>query len=173
MRAFSMPSISPISGPSIPRGPPARPDRSLPSRSTLPSGARPQPVRPGSRLGACLDEDGVWAGVSVQFLLAPTGVLFQGVQPVLAGAFAAAGGLLADPAVLVVRGVPPAFIAAALADGHAGLQERPGGAGVVFGQAAEDCGGGAADVGAGPAQPRALDHLGQVRLAQGGVGVGG
>ena len=41
-------------------------------------------------------------------------MLFQGVQQVLAGAFAAAAGLLADPAVLVVRGVPPAFIAAAL-----------------------------------------------------------
>ncbi len=111
--------------------------------------------------------------MAAQFQLPLTGVLLQGIQQVLAGAFAAAAGLLADPAVLVVPGVPPAFIAAALADGHAGLQQRPGSAGIVFGQAAEDSGGGGADIGAVQAQPDALDHLGQVRLAQVGIGVGG
>jgi hypothetical protein len=48
----------------------------------------------------------------------------QGVQELAAG-------LLADPAVLMVAGVPLALVAAALADGHAGLQQRPGDVGVV------------------------------------------
>src|SRR5690242_9702282 len=43
------------------------------------------------------------------------GLLFQGVQQFLAGLLAASACLFADPAVLVVR-MPPALIAAALAD---------------------------------------------------------
>ncbi len=50
------------------------------------------------------------------------GLLFQGVQELAAGLLAAPAGLGADPAVLMVLGMPLALIAAALADGHAGLQ---------------------------------------------------
>ena len=69
--------------------------------------------------------------------------------------------------------MPFALIAAVLADGHACLQQRPGGAGVIFRQAADDPAGGGADIGAVPAQPDARDHLGQVLLAQVSVGIGG
>jgi len=99
-------------------------------------------------------------------------LLFQGVQQLLAGPLAAPAGLLADPAVLVVR-MPLALITAALADGHTCLQQRPGGARVVFRQAADNPAGGGADIGAVQAQPDAPDHLGQLLLAQVSVGVGG
>src|SRR5258708_30021321 len=59
------------------------------------------------------------------------GLLFQGGQELPAGLLAAPAGLLADPAVLVHLGVPLALVAAALADGHAGLQQPPGDARVV------------------------------------------
>src|SRR5690349_13977945 len=52
------------------------------------------------------------------------GLLFHGVQEFPAGTLAAPAGLGADPAVRVHPGVPLAFIAAALADGHAGIQQR-------------------------------------------------
>src|ERR1019366_3964023 len=58
-------------------------------------------------------------------------LLFHGVQELPAGLLAAPAGLLADPAVLMVPGMPVALVAAALADGHAGLQQRPGDVGVV------------------------------------------
>ena len=99
-------------------------------------------------------------------------LLFRGVQEIAAGLLAAPAGFGADPAVRHV-GVPLALIAAALADGRAGLQQRPGGTGVVFGQAADDPGGGGTDIGAVQAQPDARDHFGQVLLAQVSVGVGG
>ncbi len=69
--------------------------------------------------------------------------------------------------------MPLALVAAALAAGHAGLQQRLGDVGVVLRLAAGDPGGGGADIGAVQAQPDARDHLGQVLLAQVGVGVGG
>src|SRR5580658_8364072 len=71
--------------------------------------------------------------------------------------------------------VPLALIAAALADGHAGLQQRPGEAGVVLHLAAYDPRGGGADIDAVQAQPDAPDHLGHVLLAQvsGVVGIAG
>ena len=72
----------------------------------------------------------------------------------------------------MVGGMPLALIAAAFAYCHAGFQQRPGGVGVVFGQAAEDPACGRADVGAVQAQPDALHHLGQVLLVQVGVGIG-
>jgi hypothetical protein len=102
------------------------------------------------------------------------GLLFRGVQEIAAGLLAAPAGLGADPAVRHV-GVAHALIAAAPADGHAGLQQRPGDSGVVVRQAADDPRGGGADIGAVQAQPDARDHLGHVRLAQvsGVVGVAG
>jgi hypothetical protein len=102
------------------------------------------------------------------------GLLFRGVQEIAAGLLAAPAGLGADPAVRHV-GVPLALIAAAPADGHAGLQQRPGDSGVVVRQAADDPRGGGADIGAVQAQPDARDHLGDVRLTQvsGIVGVAG
>ena len=97
--------------------------------------------------------------------------LFPGVQQFPAGAIATAAGLRADPAMRHM-GMPLALIAAALADGRAGPQQQPGGAGVKLRRAAEDPGGGGADIGAVQAQPDAFDHLGQVLLTQVSVGVG-
>src|SRR5437660_7226913 len=82
-----------------------------------------------------------------------TGLLLQGTQQLPAGLLAAPASLGADPAVRVVRGMPLALVAAALADGHAGLQQRPGDAGVVLRQTADDADGGGADIGAVQAQP--------------------
>src|SRR6266852_1117805 len=73
-------------------------------------------------------------------------VLLHGVQQLPAGLLAAPTGLLADPAVLVHRGMPPALVAAALADGHAGFQQRPGHAGVALRRAAHDRDGGGANI---------------------------
>jgi hypothetical protein len=63
------------------------------------------------------------------------GLLPHGTQEFLAGLLAASAGLLADPAVLVHPGMPLALVAAAPADGYAGLQQRPGDV-VVLGLAA-------------------------------------
>src|SRR5690349_13455870 len=49
------------------------------------------------------------------------GLLFRDAQQLPAGLLAAAAGLFADPAVLVVGGVARAFVAAAVAGGYAGL----------------------------------------------------
>src|SRR4029077_1418442 len=65
-----------------------------------------------------------------------------------------------------------ALVAAALADGDAGLEQRHRDVGVVLGKAADDRDGSAADVGAFQAKPDALDQLGDVPFAQVGVGVG-
>src|SRR5215468_908159 len=99
--------------------------------------------------------------------------LSQGGQELPAGLLAAAAGFGADPAVRVHPGVPLALVAAALAAGHARLQQGPGDAGVVGRRAAYDPDGGGADVGALQAQPDARDHLGHVLLAQVGVDIGG
>jgi DNA-binding response OmpR family regulator len=99
--------------------------------------------------------------------------LFDGGQELPAGLLTAPTGLLADPAVLVMLGMPPALVTTALAGGHAGFQQRPGDAGVVVRLAADHPGGGGADIDTIEAQPDALDHLGQVLLGQVGVGVGG
>src|SRR5215472_14893886 len=98
--------------------------------------------------------------------------LLQGAQELPAGLLAAPAGLGADPAVRVVLGMPLALVTTALADGHASLQQRPGDVGVVLRQAADDPAGGSTDIRAVQAQPDAPDHLGQVRLAQVGVGIG-
>ncbi len=100
-------------------------------------------------------------------------LLFHGGQELPAGLLAAPAGLGAHPAVLVQPGMALALVAAALAGGHAGLQQRPGDACVGLGLAAGDPDGGGAHVGAVQAQPDALDQLGQVLLAQVVVGVGG
>jgi hypothetical protein len=101
-------------------------------------------------------------------------LLFRRVQEIAAGLLAAPAGFGAHPAVRHV-GVSFALIAAALADGHAGLQQRPGDVGVVVGLAADDPRGGGADIDAVQAQPDARDHLGHVRLTEvsGVVGVAG
>src|SRR5215469_7315094 len=99
--------------------------------------------------------------------------LFQGPEELPAGLLTAAAGLLANPAVRVHLGMPLALVAAALADGHAGLQQGPGDVGVVGRRAAHDPDGGGADIGAVQAEPDACDHLGHVLLAQVGVDVGG
>src|ERR671919_699092 len=107
---------------------------------------------------------------------APAGIadlLVHGGQEFAAGLLAASTRLGAHPAVLVHLGMPLALVAAALAGGRAGLQQRLGDVGVVLGLAAADPDGGGADVGAVQAQPYALDQLGDVRLAQVVVGVGG
>lgn len=98
--------------------------------------------------------------------------LAHGVQEVPAGMFAVSAGLGADPAVLVHRGVSLALVTAALADGHTGLKLRPDDLGVPHGRAAQDPGGSRADIHSVLAQPDARDHIGQVRLAQVGIGIG-
>src|SRR5580704_5165506 len=98
--------------------------------------------------------------------------LFDGGQEVPAGLLTASAGLGADPAVLMVLGMPLALIAAALADRCAGLQQRLGDVGVVLHPAGGNPDGGGADIGAVQAQPDAPDHLGHVVLAQIGVDVG-
>jgi hypothetical protein len=75
--------------------------------------------------------------------------------------------------VLKVPGMPLALITAALADGHAGLQQRADHVGVVLRQAAYDPSSGGADIDAVQAQPDAPDHLGQVLRTQVSVDVGG
>src|SRR5512132_513110 len=70
------------------------------------------------------------------------GRLLQGRQELPAGSLAAPAGLGADAAVLVHMGMPLALVAAALAAGHAGLQQGPGDAGVVGRRAADDTDGG-------------------------------
>ena len=66
----------------------------------------------------------------------------------------------------MVLGMLLALFAATLARGDASLQKRPGDASVVGRLAAYHSESGGADIGAVPAQSDALDHLGQVLLAQ-------
>ena len=100
------------------------------------------------------------------------GLLLQRPQKLPAGLLTPSAGLLANAAVLMVVGMPRAFVAAALADGHASLQQRPGDAGVAGRLASHDPESGGAHIGAVPAQPDARDHLGEVLFAQVIVGVG-
>ena len=65
-----------------------------------------------------------------------------------------------------------ALVTAALADGDTGFEQRPHDVGIVFGRPAEHAGCGAAYVRAVQAQPYALHHVGEIFLAQVGVGVG-
>jgi len=74
--------------------------------------------------------------------------------------------------MLVVAGVPCALVAAARADGDAGLQQRRGNADGGGGRPAHYPHGGGADVGAIPAEPDARDHRGHVLLTQISVGAG-
>src|ERR1700686_4229752 len=90
---------------------------------------------------------------------------FYGGQELAAGPLAAPTGLGADSAMRVHPGMMLALVAAALAAGHARLQERLDEIGVPLGRAANDPDRRAADVGALQAQPDALDQLGDVRLA--------
>src|SRR5262245_41714149 len=66
------------------------------------------------------------------------GRLLQDGQELPAGLLAPPAGLGTDAAVLVHVGMPLALVAAALAAGHAGLQQGPGDAGVVGRRAADD-----------------------------------
>jgi hypothetical protein len=84
-------------------------------------------------------------GISGPGRAAGSCLLFQGAQELPAGLLAAPAGLGADPAVLVHPGVLLALIAAAPADGRAGLQQRPGDIGVVVCLAAGDLRGGGAE----------------------------
>jgi predicted metal-binding membrane protein len=116
-------------------------------------------------------------GVAVGVVLAVTGLLaiwfpwllpglhvstmlFQSIQKLPAGLFAASACLGADPAMGVHPGVPLALVAAAPADRHACLKQRLGDVGGVVSGTAGDLGGNGADVGAVQAQPDAPDHLG-------------
>jgi hypothetical protein len=72
--------------------------------------------------------------------------------------------------VLVVLGVALAFLLRGPARHHAGLDRRAYDAGVRSGLACDDTAGGIADVGAVETQADAADHLGQVALAEVGVG---
>src|SRR5215469_18348173 len=138
--------------------------------SALP-GAKPWISCSSSAWAACWTGwSGTWPGGDSATGMAV--LLFQGAEQLPAGLLAAAAGLLADPAVRHVRGVPRALVAAALADGDTGLQQRPGDMSVVLRLAGHDPHRGGADIGAVEAQPDALDHLGQVLLAQVGLGVG-
>src|ERR1700730_8423897 len=101
-----------------------------------------------------------------------SGRAVYGGQEVTTGPLAAPAGLGAHSAVLVHAGMMLALVAAALAAGHARLQERLDDVGVPLGRATYDPDRRAADVGALQAQPDALDELGDVRLAQVRVGVG-
>jgi len=92
--------------------------------------------------------------------------LAHGSQKITAGPLTAPAGLGAHPAVLVHLGMELALVAATLAGGRAGLQQRPGDIGVVLGLAAGDPDGSSADVGAVHAQPDALDKLNDVALAR-------
>ena len=76
-----------------------------------------------------------------------------------------AGGF-AHPAVSVRAGMAFAFVAAGAAYDNAGLEERPHDPGVKFGRSTENRSSGRTDVGAVQAQPNALDHVGEVVLAQ-------
>src|SRR5690242_12037421 len=93
-----------------------------------------------------------------------TRLLLRGVQKPAAGLLAESAGLGADPAVPHVS-MPLALVTAALADGHAGLQQRPGDVSVVACRAADDRGGSRAHIGAVQAQPDAPDHLGHALLS--------
>src|SRR5262249_54642639 len=76
------------------------------------------------------------------------GLLEHGVQERPRGLLAAPARLCADPAVLVQLRVPLALLAAALANGRAGLEQGPREAGVRLGLATRDPDRCAADVGA-------------------------
>src|SRR5712692_6834851 len=97
------------------------------------------------------------AGFAEALVLFHNGREFHGGQELTAGPLAAPAGLSAYSAVIVHSGMPLALVAAALAGGHAGLQERLGDVGVVLGLAADDSDSSAADVGALQAQPDAFD----------------
>src|SRR5260370_894240 len=62
--------------------------------------------------------------------------------------------------------MPFAFVTAARADGDTGLEEQRYAAEVVLGWSTENPSSGSADVGGVQAQPNALDHVGEVALAQ-------
>ena len=98
------------------------------------------------------------------------GKLAKGVA---AGAFALAAGLGADPAMLVLLGVPLAFGRAAGAGQLAGPQLREDHRHVAARAARGHQPRRQADVGAIHVQPDALDELGHHLLAQAGVGATG
>jgi hypothetical protein len=72
----------------------------------------------------------------------------------------------AHAAMLVHLSVTLALVAAALADGHARLEQRPDDVGVELCWTAGYHGGSGAEIGAMQAQSNALDHVRDVRLAQ-------
>src|SRR5712692_11013483 len=97
------------------------------------------------------------AGFAEALVLFHSGRESHGGEELTAGPLAAPAGLGAHSAVLVHPGLLLALAAAALAGGHAALQERRGDVGVVLGLAADDSDSSAADVDTLQAQPDALD----------------
>lgn len=97
----------------------------------------------------------------------------HGVEKLPARLLAAPAGLLADLAVGVLHGHALAFVAAASAARDAGFEHRPRDVRVGFGLAADDLGRGRTDRGAVHAEPDAFDEVGDIRLTEVVVGIGG
>src|SRR5258708_39727697 len=86
---------------------------------------RAEPVWPSVRmLRTELAVGSMLAGSAEALVLFHGGRQFHGGQELTAGPLAAPAGLGAHSAVLVHPGMPLALVAAGLAGGHAGLQER-------------------------------------------------
>src|SRR5690606_31474755 len=106
------------------------------------------------------------AAPSAEFLL-PNG------EQLLARLFAATARLGADPAVLVMRAVPGAFVAARPAGRSAGLEHRAGDRVVVARTAAQDAGGRRTQIGTVEVGADTRDELGHGVLTEAGVGARG
>jgi hypothetical protein len=104
--------------------------------------------------------------------LSRPGPLIHDRQELTARLLAASARFRAHPAVGVPGRMPLALVAAAPADGRARLDQRPYDAAVPGSRAAQHGCGSCADIRAVHAQANARDHLGQMQLAQVGVGIG-
>jgi hypothetical protein len=104
--------------------------------------------------------------IDFRVILEEDGWLCHCTQECAARLLALPAGGFAHPAVSVRAGMAFAFVAAASAYDNTGLEEWPHDAGVKFGRSTENRSSGTADVGAVQAQPNALDHVGEVVLAQ-------
>ncbi|CCQ47529.1 putative uncharacterized domain protein [Pseudarthrobacter siccitolerans] len=94
-------------------------------------------------------------------------------QKFLAGRFAAAAGLGADPAVIVHSGVPFALVTTCFAGSTTGLQNGAGEVGVIAGMPGQDVAGCYADVGAVEVGADALGQVSDHVFAQARVGARG
>ncbi|GAA2443345.1 hypothetical protein GCM10010421_37990 [Streptomyces glaucus] len=90
----------------------------------------------------------------------------QGISQVVARLFAAAAGLGAHAAVVVLVGVAPALVGTGFADGGACLEDRPGDVGAVAGVAGQYRGGGVADVGTVGVRADALGQFGRGQVSE-------